>query len=172
MQVKRVLACIIGVTAFVGNPWLACSGDWGNDSSGFTYGESEMVSAVEGSWRLDVDLPDGTRSYELMLAKGPPGQAGTSLKCSTREFMSIAGACIDVSTLHLAGVATFASDELPEAVVTGSYSVMSLNYVGGSLELSFSDVRLHAELDADNEVRHVQVTMAGVTQAASLERQP
>jgi hypothetical protein len=169
------LAWLLGFTAFAMNPALACSS---SDTDEFEYGEAEMIAAIEGTWRLTYARPEGTSAVTFTLAPGPsPGGAlgsppGRTPQCGDRTFTRPAAACIRMSQLRLAARVVEADPPLDSEDGTGWYTVSSVKYVGGRVELLFGDSRLHltAGLEANNAVRESDVTWQGARVTSVLER--
>jgi hypothetical protein len=160
--------------AFAMNPALACSS---SDADEFEYGETEMVAAVQGTWQLTYERPEGTSAVTFNVAPGPASQGALTSppsrtpQCGTRTFTRPAAACIPMSQLALAAVVVDANPPLDAADGKGWYTVGSVKYVGGRLDLTFgSNLRVSADIEASNAVRQSYVDWQGARVTSVLER--
>jgi len=149
----RKVAMLLGLLGFVFNPMFACSPDDG----GFTYGEKEMRATVQGTWRVTIDKGNSPVSFTLLFDQS--STASASLKttghtfirsaqaCGTRTFVKGAAACIDMSQMPLTITFTSGDTAYDALAYTGTFSVYSLNFTQGSLELRFGADWVNANLD-------------------------
>jgi hypothetical protein len=166
MHLRYPLLGILGFTALIINPAVGCGGGIAPDE--YTYGETEMVTAVQGTWRVTFSRPEGPSVVTFTMEKGaaPTGglaaPPGVEPQCGTRTFVRPAAACIATSQLAL--LATVVEAEPPLDVTDGQgwFSVRGLTYGGGHFLLTIGpDFELNAELDANNAVAQSWVKWQG-----------
>lgn len=159
------LAMSLAVLAFVFNPGFACTGE---DEPAYQYGESEMKSAVEGTWVLSVRQPDGIAVEEITVAvvessKAQPSQSQSSARlhsglirsaaaCGTRTFVASAQACIDSSEMPLDVTFVAGPDNYENAPMSGQLAVHSLIFSLGHLQLTLGGLSVNAEIGPDGSV--------------------
>ena len=179
MHLRHPLIGIIGFAALIINPAVACGPNIAEDE--FTYGETEMVTAVKGTWRVTFSRPDAPSVITFTLDQGatpsapsnggltaPPGLAP---QCGTRTFVRPAAACSSTSQLALAAVVVEAEPPLDVSDGQGWFFVGGLNYTGGHLQLKIGpDFELNADLDASNAVTQSWVKWQGELADAVLSR--
>lgn len=157
----RNLVWLLAVGFFLLNPNFACGGG----EPEFQYGATEMRRAVEGDWTLTITPTGGTATQVVVhVAQGSAvaaslaprarrgGLVGAVYACGTRTLVRSAGACIDVSQMPLAvsyvsGDASFAS-----ASMSGTFSVHSLVFASGELELRVGPYEILSEVNADGSL--------------------
>jgi hypothetical protein len=178
MRMNFPAIMVVGLVAFVMNPGFACSSSE-DKLPAWQYGEEEMTRAVEGTWRLTIERPEGESAVTFWLAPGDvPGSSsssisapGSSLQCSSRNFLRPAGACVDLSALYVSGQVLTAEAAIGTPVVTGMYVVTGVTYQGGSLELDLGPtLHVAAGLDATDQVTAAYTDENGVRFASRLER--
>jgi hypothetical protein len=172
MSQKHPSLWIIGFTVLIINPGFACGPSDPVDN--FEYGETEMVKAVEGTWRLTFSRPEGPGVVTFSLEKGPAPTAapsgafasppGVTPQCGSRTFTRPAAACTTMSSLALAANVVEAEPALDATNGTGYFRAYGVTYSGGQIELKFgADLLLTANLDASNAVKQSFVQWQGVT---------
>lgn len=136
MQKKWLLLGVFGV-ALVINPYLACSS---SSEDEFKYTESEMKSAVLGTWQGTAEIDGETVSFSLVLeqqgAKSKTQSAPrVSPQCATRSFVKPAAACITMSEMPLVGTITSQNPDLNGALDGGAHAYVNLDPTDLDLEL-------------------------------------
>jgi hypothetical protein len=171
MHLRHPLLGILGFTALIINPAVGCGGRIAPDD--FTYGETEMVAAVQGTWRVTFLRPEGPSIITFTMDKGAAPSASSNggltapsdltPHCGARTFVRPAAACIATSQLALAAVVVEAEPPLDVAEGQGWFFVGSLDYTGGHLQLKIGpDFELNADLDASNAVTQSWVKWRGM----------
>jgi hypothetical protein len=165
MNRMRAAAVATALLAFVANPGFGCGED-------FTFGETEMRQAVEGTY--DLSLPgDATPRATFSLRFGNSDLSSVQqAHCSNRTFVASAGACSPSTSMSLvgnvvAGIASYQGQKL-----NGYFNVYGYQYQGGSLHVVFDHgPRVTARVSSTNELTDVTLT-EGMTapQAAMLVR--
>lgn len=118
MTNKWLFFAVFGV-ALVANPYLACS----NSNEDFTYSESEMKSAVLGTWQGTADIDGETVEFSLVLEQASAKSKTQSVsapqvqpQCGSRSFVKPARACISTSQMPIVGTLTSGNPALNGAV--------------------------------------------------------
>jgi hypothetical protein len=165
MTLRHPLMWVLGFTVFAVNPAVGCSS---SPDAEFEYGEAEMLAAVQGTWQLTFERPEGTSTVTFSVERGAASNGalaappGFTPQCVTRTFTRPAAACSPSSDLALAATVIEAQPSLEAADGKGQYSIGSVKYVGGRLWLRFgSSLDLEARLDANNAVRDSFVKWQG-----------
>jgi hypothetical protein len=173
MKLRHPLVWVLGFAAFAVNPAVSCSSA---PEAEFEYGEAEMVAAVQGTWQLMFERPEGTSSVTFRVergasANGALGSPSFTPQCVTRTFTRPAAACSPSSRLSLAATVIDAQPSLDTADGKGEFTVGSVKYVGGRIWLRFgSSLFLEADLDATNAVRDTFVNWQGARMTSVLAR--
>jgi hypothetical protein len=179
MSRKHPSLWVIGFTVLIINPGFACGPS--DPADNFEYGETEMVAAVEGTWRLTISRPEGPSVITFSLEKGPAPTAapsgafvsppGVTPQCGSRTFMRPAAACFSMSSLALAANVVEAEPAIDATTGNGYFLVYGLTYSGGQIELKFgADLLLTANLNASNAVTLSVVQSQGATLDSVLSR--
>jgi hypothetical protein len=174
------LVWIIGFTALIINPAVGCGGRIAPDE--YTYGETEMLTAVQGTWRVTFSRPEGPSVVTFTMDKGaapsassngaPAAAPGLAPQCGTRTFVRPAAACIATSQLALAAVVVEAEPPLDVANGEGWFFVAGLDYTGGHIQLKIGpDFEVNADLDANNAVKQSWIKWQGVVGDSVLARE-
>ena len=113
MNKKWLLVGVFGI-ALVINPYLACSS---SEEDEFKYTESEMKSAVLGTWQGTAEIDGETVSFSLVLEQDGSKSKTQSAprltpQCGTRSFVKPAAACISMSEMPLVGTITSQNPDL------------------------------------------------------------
>lgn len=175
MKLRHPSIFVVGLVAFAMNPALACSSA---DEPAFEYGEAEMTNAVEGLWTLNFPLPgpEGMAAVTLRIEKGTATSAlpapSTEPQCGTRTFMRPAAACSPSTQLMLAATVVDTNHPLDLPAGKGAFSVRSLKFGSGFLELNF-DTRLKvtSRIDPDGSTAETFVWWQGArTTETALKR--
>ena len=153
----RKIALLLGLLAFVLNPGFACSPN--SDDPGFTYGEKEMLSTVQGPWRVTIDKGNGPVSFTLLVDQAASASARLEKQgrafirsahaCGTRTFVKGAAACIDMSEMPLAVTFTSGDTTYKDIAYAGTFRVTSLNFTQGDLQFNFGTDWINANLLRD-----------------------
>lgn len=179
MALRHPLIGIIGLTALIINPAVGCgSRDFVDE---YTFGETEMLSAVQGTWRVTFSRPEGPSVVTFTLEKGvkPSGASngglaappGVGPQCGSRTFIRPAAACDSISALALEATIVEAEPPLDVAGGQGWFYVSGATYRGGHMELKIgADLQLEAYLDASNAVTQAWVKWQGVAGDSVLSR--
>jgi hypothetical protein len=175
MKARHPLVWVLGFTAFAMNPAFACSSS--PETEPFEYGEAEMIAAVQGTWRLTYARPEGASTVTFTVQPGSTGNGalagppGLAPQCGTRTFTRPAAACISASQLALAASVVEADPPLDASAGRGFYTVFSIKYIGGQLELTFgTNLRMSADVDMSNAIRQSYVDWQGARVTSVLER--
>jgi len=119
MTKKWLVLSVFGL-ALVVNPYLACSN---SNEADFTYSESEMKSAVLGTWQGTADIDGETVEFSLVLEQASAKSQTQSIsappvqpQCGNRSFVKPAGACISMSQMPIVGTLTSANPALNGSV--------------------------------------------------------
>lgn len=176
MRAHGIPALVAGMVALLVNPAMSCSS---SNSVHYEYGASEMANGAAGPWQVTLQQATGSVTGTFGLEPGSgPGATGQMvpvqrMQCGTREFIADAGACMDVSTLYLTGAFTAGDATLMTLPITGTYSVYSTQYVGGTIELKLGDqIRLSFDLDANDAVKAAYASDASGALVATVVRAP
>jgi len=180
MHLRHPLIGILGFTVLIINPAVGCGGSSRIALDEYTFDETEMVRAVQGTWRVTFLRPEGPSVITFTMDKGAAPNAssngltappGLTPQCGTRTFVRPAAACVATSQLALAAVVVEAEPQLDVTDGGGWFSVGSLNYAGGHLLLKIGqDFELNADLDASNAVTQSWVRWQGVLSDSVLVR--
>jgi hypothetical protein len=125
----------------------------------FSFGEKEMVGLLDAANGRRFTFRQGTGEYELELKleqdlgadklAQADGVAVTreALACSDRTFLRSAGACLDTTTMPLAGIATLrrsgeAKPLLDAVAVKGSLEVIGRRIDNADLDLNSDSVEI------------------------------
>src|SRR3954447_26218461 len=131
-------AWVLAITGFLINP--SCALKLAPPQEEFEFGESDMVRAVEGSYRLTYGPSTSENAITFKLAEGQtagPLNAGVperSPLCSHRDFIRPAGACILASTLSVKGTVVSSTDKLEDTEISGTFFVSGATYRGGHVD--------------------------------------
>lgn len=119
MTNKWLFFAVFGV-ALVVNPYLACSS---SSEADFTYTESEMKSAVLGTWQGTADIDGETVQFSLVLEQASAKSKTQSIsaphvqpQCGNRSFVKPAKACISMSQMPVVGTLTSGNPALNGSV--------------------------------------------------------
>jgi hypothetical protein len=123
---------------------------------GYQFGESQMRSAIEGTWTLEVTQAGATTrslSFTIEQASAPThsSREGTWLRsaaaCGRRSFIRNAEACMDTSEMQLKLVAVGGGK-----LGSGLLRVDGKSFRRGYLDLDLSDLSVHAVVSSAGEV--------------------
>lgn len=155
---RGVCAAAVCAVVFVVNPayFMGC-GDGGSETSeaedDFTFGESELQSAVVGSWSGEITTDGQAVGFTMTLEQDSASRSqalrtvGQGL-CGTRSFVKGAAACVAVTTMPLVGQLTI-EGEAAQAVY-GDVEVYGARFERGQMTLKLADARqLVAFITAD-----------------------
>ena len=139
MSRRRLIAALFSIVAFVLNPAFL-SGCLAPSESEPSFGEAEMLALlatandktwVHGDREIELSLKQGAQ----LLARVEPGHESSWLRsataCSNREFVATAAACVDITTMAVAGTDVLVDN----AEVSGRMEVFGLLLSNVSLEL-------------------------------------
>lgn len=161
----------------------------------FSFGETEMVASIQGTWRIDVAATDGggpsSLTIEMRQAEGtgtavdaPPvrhrpwlrsGGVRRAYACGSRTFVKSAGACTDSSSISVRATVRTGNDLLPtDTIFTGDYVVQGTKFGMGELRLSSHPVlSIFAVIEPTGNVPRTDVTVGenpGVRTSATMTR--
>lgn len=175
----RNVAWLISVGFFFLNPSLAC----GVDEPEFQYGAPELRMAVEGDWALTITPATGAAMHVVVhvvqgsgaaVSLEPPVRGGVvraAYACGTRTLVRSASACVDSSEMPLAvsyvsGDASFAG-----ASMSGRFSVHSLVFALGDLELQIGPYQILSQVKADGSLADPRLGSLGTIESLVVARE-
>ena len=133
----------------------------------FSYSETDMRHAVEGTWTLTPEhgVPIHFTATERSMHAAREDLIRSAGACGERSFVHTAGACMDFSTLDLAVASTDITVE------EATFRVFGLDFEKGQLELlGGKRLRLRAQVAPDGRVSEVELTVEGQVVPATLAR--
>ena len=149
------------ISFFIINP--AFIAGCGQEESEFTFGKPEMLALLDTLENSPWNFDNSNETYEIefdleqgesvqMTQRPPFSLVESAWACSNRSFVSSAAACVNVSSLSVAGTVTIhklESNDAPiEIEIQGTMSVYSLNLDSAELELSHDEG--HFSLTSDD----------------------
>ncbi|MCC6214657.1 MAG: hypothetical protein IT376_07295 [Polyangiaceae bacterium] len=124
---------------------LGCSS--AEDSEGaelYSYGAGDVEQAVLGTWTGTWTPPGGAAgAFTVQLAR--PAGATTRPACGNRELGTLGPACIDMSSMTLAGVLDVEDGSFTAAPISGGLTVPGTELTELFLSLEGAGVRWSAE---------------------------
>jgi len=156
----RTCLLVLGAATFLLNP-LACVPAEHDD--GYQYGDRELRAAVEGTWRVSISPMEGASTsftVELRQASGTPTTAAvrqpslirSARACGARTLVRSAAACADYTQMPLTVQVREGDEAIRGAKANGQFSVYSLIFTQGQLELTVGAHTVLAQISKDGGV--------------------
>jgi hypothetical protein len=166
MNQLRAAAVALGLLVFAMNPGFGCGDD-------FSFGETEMRRAVEGTYDLGVPGEATPRATFTLRFGNSDLSAVQQAHCSSRTFVASAGACSPSSSMSLVGSVVSGQVSYQGQKLNGYFNAYGYDYQGGFLSVVFDHgPRVSARLTGTNELADVQLTEGAAPQPATLIRRP
>jgi hypothetical protein len=158
---KTVVTGTVLSLAFLANCDFIMGSDW-------TYGEAEMRSAVEGTWKLTrasgeavtLIAKQGTAAKQ----HGDRGFVKSAAACSSRSFVRQAAACINMTNMPLD--ITAAGHE----IVGAELVVASTTFTAGTLRFKLDGALVEARVDPTGAVESAGLYVPGKDEKIMLQR--
>lgn len=157
---KTVVTGTVLSLAFLANCDFIMGSDW-------KYGEAEMRSAVEGTWKLTRASGE---SVTLIAKQGVAvkhsdrGFVKSAAACGTRSFVKQAAACSDVTRMPLEITADGHKIEGAELVVG------STTFTTGMLRFTLDNAAVDAQVDPTGAVSRAEMYVPGKEEKITLQR--